>query len=277
MAAIPYGAANRLHQLRRGGWGPGQNPGPGTARSRPLNVDLRGRRPRGNLIPRAGARRDLRLSVLHPGRLGEIGAFSPGDQRSRARVRSRETDHSRTRWLEPPAIRGIESHPQNGLWDGRDTGCVKRSVRPRHADCPDVAFHRPPEIFRADEKSPRAGGADRPVERPADNTAIANAGQGSRQGQGSSRIFASYRREAAEGHILLLQQLREHFGKHRVFKRAGTMEPGQDLAREIAHAQSGSVMLVVIGSALADHQRRQADAGVSTIRRMTSGSKLQRR
>ena len=98
------------------------------------------------------------------------------------------------------------------------------------------------------ETKPPAGGADRTVERAENKAAISQATQEGRQkGQASSHIFVSYRPEDAEGHILLLHRLRERFGKHGVFKRAGNIEPGQDVAQVITEARAGSVLLVVIG------------------------------
>jgi hypothetical protein len=65
----------------------------------------------------------------------------------------------------------------------------------------------------------------------------------------AGRIFVSYRREDASGHVLaLLQPLHERFGVERIFSDNDGIEPGQDfidvLERELA---SCSVMLVVIG------------------------------
>lgn len=72
-----------------------------------------------------------------------------------------------------------------------------------------------------------------------------SAGEAGRAG----RIFISYRRKDAPGHVIaLLQLLHNRFGEGRIFKDTDGIEPGQDfvdaLQRELATC---SVMLVIIG------------------------------
>jgi hypothetical protein len=70
-----------------------------------------------------------------------------------------------------------------------------------------------------------------------------------RPSSADSQIFISYRRDDSIAHVNgLFLLLREHFGKHRIFKDTDNIPPGKDFRKVIeAQLKSCSVLLAVIG------------------------------